>query len=809
MNQLTHLTAWLRRRDPGLAATRRAARTAVVMPFLFAMCTQVFHVPVTGTFAAFGAFAMLLLVEFTGPMAQRLRAQTALTGAWLVLVTLGTLATRSVWTAATATVTVGLAVLFAGVVSSVLASSTTALLLGFILPVSAPAPPGQLPDRLLGVLLAGASAFIAVAVMWPRRATDQLSAPAAQVCRAAAQQLRADADHFEGRATPTYGRCRSCAQQTASSTQRLRHVFTATPYRPTGLSTESRTLVRLVDELTWLSAVLAEAAPTAENGPTAPPQACQVRRTAATVLDLSAEILDDPTIPPARLRAAAEELRGALTSLEAAAVDRLPPSDAPKSSQGDLEAVIDSLDISFRSQEVAFVVLQIAQNLDLARAAHQRGWSDRLLGREPGALTGPLKSAQERAAAHLQPHSVWLHNSVRGAVGLGIGVVAADAAGVQHAFWVLLGTLAVLRSNALSTGQNAFRALGGTLAGSIVGAALLQLIGHHPPVLWALLPIAVMASGIVPSAISFTAGQAAFTLTLVILFNIAQPAGVSVIVVRIEDIALGCAVSLVVGLLFWPRGASAAVGKTLAQAYLDSARYLTGAVDYAVACCTFPPPALAALQDGHRAAASARRLDDAFRTYLAERGAKAVPLGEMTTLVTGVVGLRLAADAVLELWRRSAGDSPPEDRAGARKELLVMADRILRWYQGLAEALVRGEPPPVPLQADRTNNARLLEAVSRDLGDASGRATATGVRIAWTGDHLEAARRLQAPIAAAARDSNHQLAGTTNLEAMPKSYGLSSSVKSTRGSASSQHRAGWFGRLLVRVRGGRRLPGQS
>ena len=62
-----------------------------------------------------------------------------------------------------------------------------------------------------------------------------------------------------------------------------------------------------------------------------------------------------------------------------------------------------------------------------------------------------------------------------------------------------------------------------------------------------------------PPTISFAAGQAAFTLTLLILFNILAPEGWKIGLVRIEDIALGSAVSLAVGLLFWPRGAGAAL----------------------------------------------------------------------------------------------------------------------------------------------------------------------------------------------------------------------------------------------------------
>lgn len=762
MNRMRTLAAWLRRRDSGLAATRRAARTAIVMPLLFAVCSQAFHAPVTGTFAAFGAFAMLLLVEFTGPMAQRLRAQAALTVAWLVLVSLATVATRSVWTATAVTVLVGFVVLFSGVVSSVLAGSTTSLLLAFILPVSAPVPLGQLPDRLAGVLLAGAASVIAVALLWPRKPADPLSAPAVQVCRAAAEQLRTDAEHFTSRSSrPAFAACRTCAQATGAAARRLQQVFTATPYRPTGLSAESRGMVRLVDELTWLSAVLADAAPTVEDAPPGTQESSAVRTAAAEVLELCADLLDDPGVRPDRLRTQVEVLRQALMELEGSSVERMPVTDAAAATRLDLDGFIDSLDVSFRSQEVAFVVLQIAQNVDGTRAAHQRSWPDRLLGREPGALTGPLTSAAERATAHLEPHSVWLHNSIRGAIGLGIGVALAHEAGVQHAFWVMLGTLSVLRSNALNTGQNAFRALAGTLAGSILGAALLHLVGHDTTALWLLLPIAVLASGIVPSAISFAAGQAAFTVTLVILFNIAQPVGVSVILFRIEDIALGCAVSLVVGLFFWPRGASAAVSRALAEAYADSARYLLGVVDYAVACCTFSPAAIEAPQEGRRAAAAAHRLDDSFRTYLAERGAKPVPLGEMTTLVTGVLGLRLAADAVLELWRRSSGGQSPEARAAAQKELVVMAERVVRWYQGLAEGLVSDGAVPEPLKPDPTNNTRIVEAVRRDLHDEGGRATGTGVRIIWTGDHLEAVRRLQGPIATAAGTADARAALNT------------------------------------------------
>ena len=273
-------------------------------------------------------------------------------------------------------------------------------------------------------------------------------------------------------------------------------------------------------------------------------------------------------------------------------------------------------------------------------------------------MPGTLAAARERITSYLEPHSVWLHNSLRGAAGLGLAVLAARLTGVQHAFWVVLGALSVLRSTALNTGQDAVRAMAGTVAGFVAGAALLAGIGTNTTLLWLLLPLAVFLAGVAPACISFAGGQAAFTLTVVILFNIIQPAGWRLGLVRIEDVALGVGVSLAVGVLFWPRGAAAALRQALAQAYADGAGYLAGTVRSGTSRGDPGAPAVPApAGDAARAAAASRRLDDAFRTYLAERGAKRFPLADVAGLVTGVAGLRLEADAVLDLWRGDDGQS--------------------------------------------------------------------------------------------------------------------------------------------------------
>ena len=754
------IEGWLRAHDPGLAATRRAARTAVVMPALFALCSQVLHSPTMASFAAFGSFSMLLLVDYSGTMVERLRAQIGLAVAWAVLICVGTLAARVTWVSVLATVAVAFLVLFSGVVSSVLAGSATALLLAFVLPVATPVPLDQLPDRLIGAGLAAAAALPAVTLLWPRPVADPLSAPAARVCRAAAAFLRADATATGGKLGAKTEACRVAADATATANAELRRMFDATPYRPTGLSTTSRSLVRLVDELTWLSGILTDKPDFREEPPACDPAARTVRLTAADVLDRAADLLSDLSSDINPLRAGMAELREAMDAMEDSSTGRLPVEQRVGDDPAEIYTFLSTLDFSFRALELGFAVLQIAGNVELGAAAWQRSWPDRLLGREPGALRKPLASARERAGAHLGWSSVWLHNSLRGAAGLGIAVLLADVTSVQHSFWVLLGTLSVLRSNALNTGQNAMRAIAGTVLGSIIGAALLQVIGHHGNVLWVLLPFAILIAGIAPAAISFTAGQAAFTVTLAILFNIGQNPDWHIVLLRIQDIALGCGVSVVVALFFWPRGAAAAVDKALSRAYADNAKYFSDAVDYALAHCDVsgpaPIPVLPATQS-REAAASARRLDDAFRTYLAERGAKPMSLADTTTLVTGVVGLRLAADAVISLWLDCGPTRPKSDQTEAHRAILGATERVTDWYRGLADSIERRTPIPETVQWRPEAAARLVESVRTDLVDHDGQATATAVRLIWTGDHVDVARRLQSSIATAATHSGGRL----------------------------------------------------
>jgi hypothetical protein len=640
---------------------------------------------------------MLLLVDFGGPMAERLQAQAALAVTGGLFVCLATLASQTAWLAAVAMAVAGFGVIFAGVVSSVLAGATTALLLAFILPVSLAAPASAVPGRLAGWGMAAGAALVATALLWPAPARDRLRGAAAAACWALAALLHAGvAFHLSGMDGQFALDRDHAVAQADQAVEALRTAFLATPYRPTGLSTPARTTVRLVDELIWLNSIVIQPGLHRDGVHRA---ALRVRQAAAAVLDRAAELLGSRGGSSDELDAALTELAAAHAKMQEGVTAGLPdrsirpardpavagplaepepPASDPAPGGELVGEFITSLDPAFRAEELSYAVSLIARNVGLTAAAERRSWRERWLGRQPEGVPGTLSAARERITSYLEPHSVWLHNSLRGAAGLGLAVLAARLTGVQHAFWLVLGALSVLRSNALNTGQEAVRAMAGTVAGFIVGAALLVGIGTNTTLLWFLLPLAVFLAGVAPAVISFAGGQAAFTLTVVILFNIIQPAGWRVGLVRIEDVALGVGVSLVVGVLFWPRGAAPALRQALAEAYADGAGYLADTVRSGMSRSDPAAPAVPALAgDAARAAAASRRLDDAFRTFLAERGAKRLPLADVAGLVTGVVGLRLEADAVLDLWRGEDGPSGG-DVAAARQEILGTADRASR-----------------------------------------------------------------------------------------------------------------------------------
>jgi uncharacterized membrane protein YccC len=650
-------------------AALRAARAVLVVCGLFALTSQVIGNLQMATFAAFGGFATLVLASFGGTRRDKLLAHLALALAGSALLTIGTLVSSSTVLAALVTVPVTFVVFFAGIGGPNAASGVTGALLAYVLPAASPGAIGVVPDRLAGWWLASVAGTAAVLLLSPRPDANALRVEASKVAGALAAGLEAALAGTAG------------DDQLAAILEAKRGLlarFTATPYRPTGLAFADQALANAVELLEWCTALTADAVrERADLSDVSPATRRLVATTCGVLRDTSVLLAGGDARPDVEL-------------LERCQADAVAGIDQPPPARDGSRAAAQT---AFHAHAIAVAVLAVAaESLVAGRIvdpawleARRRRWYEG--GGAAARAASRVSSLVSAAHTHASVRSVWFVNSLRGAMALGAAVAVADVSSLEHGFWVVLGTLSVLRTNAASTGATALRALAGTALGFVVGGVLLLAIGSASTALWVVLPIAVFVAAYSPGTAPFVVGQAAFTVTVAVLFNLLAPVGWKVGVVRIEDVAIGCAVSVLVGVLFWPRGVAAVVGDDLADAFRSGATYLRQAVDWAAGLRGSQPDAAMG------AATAGARLDEALRGLLAEQGTKHIARQDLWRLVGGSLRLRLTARAIAELPGDASAIEP------VREPLERRTDTLAEWYEQLAALVGRpGNGTPRALQ---------------------------------------------------------------------------------------------------------------
>jgi uncharacterized membrane protein YccC len=622
----------------------RAARAAIVIPALLAITFKGIADTQMALFATFGGIATLVIANFGGKRKDKLIAHAGLAVVGSLSLTIGTLVSGTTWLAAVVSIPVAFAIFFAGVIGPNAASGTTAALFAYVLPVASAGGAGTIPSRLGGWWLASVTGTAAVLLFSPRTPGDRLRTAAATLAAELATRVRAAAN---GETTaPDTMRQASAALQAA---------FIASPYWPTGLATADQGLASVVQTLGWVCTQVGEAFDGHLDTTQARPVDRELLRAAGCLLhDVSALLAGQDAEPDF------EALEAARTASTAHLRELSGRAGEPGTRVAAAHAVhAHAIAVAVRSTAADALIASGRADPETI-ATERRQWygtadgAAAALGLVPGTIAdsarlGGLAGATVAVARHTTIRSVWFLNSLRGAVALAVAVTVADLSGVQHGFWVVLGTLSVLRTNAAATGATAWRALAGTVVGFVVGAPLLLAIGTGHAALWAALPLAVLVAAYAPGTLPFLVGQAGFTVTVVVLFNLLVPVGWRVGLLRVEDVAIGCAVSLIVGVLFWPRGAGPVVSNDLADSFRRAAEYLTQAVNWALSEPMAPPSAAVA------AIAAGVRLDDALRGFLAEQGSKRVSKEDLWALVNASTRLRLTANALAGLRRVEPG----------------------------------------------------------------------------------------------------------------------------------------------------------
>lgn len=672
----------------------RGLRCALVGPVVFAFSIDVIGNDAFALCAVFGSCAALLFADFGGAPGARTQAYLLLGVAGSLLLGLGT------WVSDAPVAAVVLTFLVVGVVRFLAnlgprwAAAMSPTILAFVLGALVPAPTSVIPDRMLGWMMGLVVAAIAAALVLPNRTSlriDSEAARAADVLVAGLEILR----------RPRSDASRADAAAQLQTARRKLRAVSLMPSRPSGVGADAMARRQILDRLTRVTWLL-ERALHEDHHPLTP----DLDAVAAHAVDT--------------LVAAAAVLRGAgavqpLTE-QLAARDTVRDANLARHVQAvrvgtDPVAVVHGIDAGFAIRATAWHADAAARNVEfLAGPTGISTTSDPVV-----LVPDPSRAAAHRRISrllgvHAVPSSVWFRDAARAGVALAASVALAFALDLQHGFWVALGTLSALRSSAFATGRTAVSAALGTAAGFGLAALAFAVIGLDDPVFWVLLVVGFFGAGYLPPVAGIVAGQAAFTIAVIALFNILVPVGWQIGLVRLENVALGVGVSALAAVLFWPRRLEPLVAR-LTAAFADHAGALLAA--------TLVHPPDETYPDRRAAVAVAEmRVRAAMAEFLVQLRSDPSVVDPWITRLSVSSHARAAADAIVSIRHLISADTgesglgdPDLDRA--------LHDATLE----LAEDLAPGRGAPVPACSARiasTTRAAAEAAVAhgRDSAEA-------------------------------------------------------------------------------------------
>ncbi|SEE89071.1 FUSC family protein [Streptomyces sp. Ag109_O5-10] len=195
-----------------------------------------------------------------------------------------------------------------------------------------------------------------------------------------------------------------------------------------------------------------------------------------------------------------------------------------------------------------------------------RGIDDRL-GR-PAALG--IRTARAARTVVLSANS-WRYG-IRLALCIGIAQALVSLVPVPRSYWVALTITFVLKPDFGSVFSRALLRALGTVVGLVVAATVLAVVPRG----WWDVPVMVVLAPLVPALTPRGYGfqTAAVTPVILLLSDILNHQGTGLLLPRLLDSLMGCAIALVAGYLLWPESWRTRVGDRLADAVADTAAYV-------------------------------------------------------------------------------------------------------------------------------------------------------------------------------------------------------------------------------------------
>ncbi|WP_241002390.1 FUSC family protein [Streptomyces sp. CB01881] len=180
--------------------------------------------------------------------------------------------------------------------------------------------------------------------------------------------------------------------------------------------------------------------------------------------------------------------------------------------------------------------------------------------------------ARRTARAALLSGASWRYG-LRLALCIGLAQVLVSTLPVPRSYWVALTVTFVMKPDFGSVFSRAVLRAFGTAAGLLIAIPVLAEVPRG----WWDVPMTALLAMLIPafSVKGYAFQTAAITPVILILSDQLNHQGFQLVLPRLLDSLLGCAISLIAGYLLWPESWHTRIGDRLADAVADTASYVT------------------------------------------------------------------------------------------------------------------------------------------------------------------------------------------------------------------------------------------
>jgi len=563
--------------DPQHIYLRRALRLAVLFPIALFVEGQLLNLPqVSVLFGLFACFSLTTMCDFGGPYPSRAAAYAATVAMGWVSITLASAMSDSLWTATLATLGYGFVVTYSGVLRGYFAAAVPGVFVGFFLAISSPRDWDSLGSNLIGWTVGASLASAGALLLWPMRTREVLRHRIADVHDAMASLIEGiwSPDVLIG-GQGQLDRNALSRRVLEDAVAAMHSGYSGVLRRPGATTGRQRYLTQLVtvaDDMA--SSLLRTRQEKAHDLP-------GDRELAAAT---AAALRDSARACRMRERNRDRERRLGLLDVDGLNRARERQLTAIEGWVADSAQTLPSLDIVVGVRH-DMILRRLAGLSIMAVACLREGMGADPVYRGMGTFEGrelqvrlPSPSTWRNLWLNLTPASVWFRNSIRAAVAYALSVAVILLTGLDHGFWIALGVMVALQSDASNSRSSVRRVLTGTVVGLVIGNVIVWWAHGDATYLWLLLALTVALATFAPGASTPVAGQAAFTMFLMVLFALLLPGDEKMTAAsRLADVLAAMGVTLVVSMLLWPQGAAALVSRSLAEATVATGNYLVTA----------------------------------------------------------------------------------------------------------------------------------------------------------------------------------------------------------------------------------------